>query len=187
MKAKVNKVTIRLIQGDILALNVDVIVHSTDPTLTLPHRLGTLAGPSLEQETLLLGWCDVGSAVMTGAGKLPAKKMIHAVGPRWGEGSERGKLANATWETLRLVEAGGFKSVALPAIAAGAVGGYPIENCARIMMHQIVDFTFEPLKALREIIVCLDTDVALDVFEREFERQLEELKDTGSSGKVPVL
>jgi O-acetyl-ADP-ribose deacetylase (regulator of RNase III) len=186
MKAKVNKVTIRLMQGDIFALTVDVVVHSTDPTLTISPRLAAAGGPKIEQETLLVGWCDVGSAVMTGAGRLSAQKVIHVVGPKWGEGSERGKLANATWDTLRLVEEGGYRSVALPAIATGSIGGYPVENCARIMMQQIVDYTFEPLKSLREIIICVDGDTALEPFEREFQRQLEDLTDTGSGGKVPV-
>ncbi|MCU0513673.1 MAG: macro domain-containing protein [Anaerolineae bacterium] len=187
MKAKVNKVTIRLVQGDLLSLTVEVLVHSTTPTLSLPDWLTRAAGSALERETLLIGWCDVGSAVMTGAGRLSAKKMIHAVGPRWGEGSERGKLANTTWETLRLAEEHEHKSIALPPIATGAVGGYPVENCARVMMQQIVDFTFEPLRFLREIIVCVENETEFQAFQREFTRQIEDLKDTGSGGKVPAL
>jgi O-acetyl-ADP-ribose deacetylase (regulator of RNase III) len=185
MKAKVNKVLIRLLQDNILTLSVDVIVNSTDTSLSVSPRLTAAAGSTVEQECLLLGWCDVGSAVVTNAGKLTAKKLIHAVGPRWGEGSERGKLANVTWEALRLAEEGGYRSVALPAIAT-AIGGYPVENCARIMLQQIIDFTFEPLKTVREIVVCVETETEWLAFEREFQRQIEELKDTGS-GKVPAL
>jgi O-acetyl-ADP-ribose deacetylase len=185
MKAKLNKVLIRLIQGDILALSVDVIVNSTDTSLSISSRLTATAGNTIEQECLLLGWCEVGSAVVTNAGKLAAKKLIHAVGPRWGEGSERGKLANVTWETLRLVEEGGYRSVAFPPIST-AIGGYPVENCARVMIQQIIDFTFEPLKTVREIILCVETEAEWLAFEREFQRQIEELKDTGS-GKVPAL
>lgn len=186
MKKKVNKVTIRLLQGDIFALAADALVHSTDPRLSISSRLAAAAGPSVEQECLLIGWCDVGSAIMTSAGRLQAQHVIHAVGPRWGEGSERGKLANATWEVLRLAEEVGHRSVALPAISAGAVGGYPIENCARVMLQQIIDFTFEPLKTLREIIICAENDAERLVFERELTQQIEELRDTGP-GKVPVL
>lgn len=186
MKAKVNKTTIKLIQGDILASKADAIVNSTDPTLTVSPRLAAAAGIIVEQECLLIGWCEVGGAVMTSSGKLAAQKLIHVVGPRWGEGSERGKLANATWETLRLAEENGYRSLALPAIATGAVGGYPVENCARIMLQQIVDFTFEPLKSLREIQIYVDTESELQVFERELERQLAALRDSGS-GKVPAV
>lgn len=186
MKAKVNKVTIKLTQGNILALKADVIVNSTDPTLTVSPRLAEAAGAVVEQECLLIGWCDVGGAVVTNPGKLAAQKLIHVVGPRWGEGSERGKLANATWETLRIAEENGFRSIALPAIATGAIGGYPVENCARIMLQEIIDFTFEPLKTLRDIHICVDTESELQVFQRELERQLLELKDSGS-GRVPAV
>ena len=85
-------------------------------------------------------------------------------------------------EARALLDTGGASSD-----ATGAVGGYPVENCARIMMQQIVDYTFEPLKTLREIIICVDSETALEPFEREFQRQLEDLTDTGSTGKVPVL
>jgi O-acetyl-ADP-ribose deacetylase (regulator of RNase III) len=122
--------------------------------------------------------------VITSAGDAPFEKIIHTVGPRWGEGSERGKLANATLQALRLAESNQLKSVALPAISAGALG-YPLENCAKTMFEQIIDFTFEDLRYLRTIIVCLDSELALQVFREEFIRQLDDLKESGE-GKVKV-
>jgi O-acetyl-ADP-ribose deacetylase (regulator of RNase III) len=125
----------------------------------------------------------VGSAVVTSAGRLiTVQKLIHAVGPRWGEGSERGKLANVTWECLRLTEENRLKSLAMPGISTGALG-YPVENCAKTMLTQIIDFTFENLKSLRAVTICLDNAVALEIFQNEFENQLQDLKQSGE-GKV---
>jgi len=180
MKAKINKVTIRLARETILAVKADGIVNATDPNLSLPPELAARAGVEVIHECVAIGWCDVGSAVMTSAGNLTAEKIIHAVGPRWGEGSERGKLGNVTWECLHLAETHDLKSIALPAISAGALG-YPLENCATTMLNQIVDFTFEDLKHLRTIILCLPDELAFDAFRHEFEQQLENLRQSGTA------
>ena len=185
MKAKVNKITIDIILDDIILLEVDGIVNSTDPNLTLSDALIERGGLELEKQVTRLVWCDVGDAQITEAGDMVnVSKIIHAVGPRWGEGSERGKLANATWAALNLAEDNKLKSLAMPPISVGALG-YPVENCARTMLEQIIDFTFENLKHLRNITICLNTDIALEIFQNEFKRQLESLKDSGE-GKVRV-
>lgn len=185
MKAKVNKITIHITQGDIFAFAADGIVHVTDPNLTMNPALVAQAGPTIEQQTKRLGWCDVGSAVLTDSGSMEnAIRLIHAVGPRWGEGSERGKLANTTWAILQQAEENKLKSVVLPAISVGA-NGYPLENCAITMLTKIIDFTFENVKFLRAIYLCLADETQVAIFEQEFHRQLEALKDAGE-GKVNV-
>lgn len=184
MKAKVNKVTIQIVRDDILALSVNGIVTSTDPNLSLSPDLSVKAGIDVQRECREIGWCDVGSAVITDAGNLLVEKLIHAVGPRWGEGSERAKLANVTLHCLRLAEENQLKSIALPPISTGALG-YPLEHCAKIMLTQIIDFTFEDLKYLRTVILCVVDIVAFEAFQREFERQLGDLKESGE-GKVKI-
>lgn len=184
MKAKVNKLSIELQIAEIWGLDVDAVVHSTDTHLTINPRLLQLAGPTLQDECQGIGWCDIGSAIITDAGNLPAGRIIHAAGPRWGEGSERGKLASATWNVLSLAEESQFKSIALPAISTGAMG-YPLENCALTMLTEMIDFTFEKLKHLKTIIICLENEIAFEVFKKEFRRQLETLKESGE-GKVRV-
>lgn len=184
MKAKVNKVMIQIIQDDLFSLDAAAAVNATDPNLSLPDSILVRAGDNVLRECREIGWCAVGSAVITSAGGLPFQKLIHAVGPRWGEGSERGKLANTTLHCLKLAEAAQLRSVALPAISTGAMG-YPIENCAKTMLTQIIDFTFEDLRYLRAIIVCLDNPTAYDVFCDEFARQIDELKKSGD-GRVKV-
>jgi O-acetyl-ADP-ribose deacetylase len=184
MKAQVNKVVIELVEQDIFSLNVDAVANQTDSTLTLAPSLLARAGSSVAAECRQIGHCDVGSAVITSAGALPFKKLIHVVGPRWGEGSERGKLASATWECLHLCEEYKLASVALPALSTGALG-YPVENCATTMLSQIIDFTFEDLNSLRRVLLCLDDPIALDIFQSELEAQLGELGQSGD-GKVHV-
>lgn len=185
MKAKVNKVTIHITKEDILSLAVDGIVNSTDPTLILPASWQAPVGTPLQVHLETFGGCAVGDAIITDAGNLTTtQKIIHTAGPRWGEGSERGKLSNAMWATLNVAEDNQLKSIALPPISVGTFG-YPVESCARIMLGKIIDFTFEKLKYLRTVHICLDNDNFLDIFQKEFIRQLEVLKNSGE-GKVRV-
>jgi O-acetyl-ADP-ribose deacetylase (regulator of RNase III) len=184
MKAQVNKVFIRIVRDDLLSIESAGIVVTTDVNLTVNSLLAAKAGTSVQRECIQIGWCEVGSAVVTSAGNLATDKIIHAVGPRWGEGSERGKLMNVTLACLRLAEQHRLKSLAIPPISTGALG-YPLENCAKTMLTQIVDYTFEDLKHLRHVVVCVDTAQALDVFSNEFAGQLKGLKEAGV-GKVKV-
>jgi O-acetyl-ADP-ribose deacetylase (regulator of RNase III) len=178
MKAKVNRVSIQIAEGDLLSLKVAVVVNATSTDLSLNPELLAKAGADVQRECARIGYCDVGSAVITGSGNLNSsgvEKIIHAVGPRWGEGSERGKLMNTILSCLQLAEENKLKSIVLPAISTGALG-YPVENCAKTMITQIIDFTFEELKHLRGVIICLTEPLSFSIFKREFAQQLEELK-----------
>lgn len=184
MKAKVNKVSIQILQDKIAALPVAAFVRVTDPNLSITPEFARQAGEEVIRTCREIGWCKVGSAVITPAGQLPFEKIIHAVGPRWGEGNERGNLVSVTHQCLHLAEQHQLKSVALPAISTGTLG-YPLEGCARVMLRQIVDFTFEDLRFLRSIVICLDNALALDVFNVEFGRLIHNLQTSGE-GKVKV-
>lgn len=184
MKAKVNKITIQIVQDDLLSQSVAAIVNSTDPNLHVPPTLIAKTGPLVQQICNDIGWCEIGSAVITGAGNMQIEKIIHAVGPRWGEGSERGKLANVTIACLRLAEQHHLKSLAIPAISTGVLG-YPVENCAKTMLTQIVDFTFDDPRHLRTIVLCLDNAAAYEIFTAEFTEQIQSLKEDGE-GEVIV-
>ena len=179
MKIAINKISLELVSGDILLLPVQAVVTATDTNLTPSPELIATAGEELRHETAQIGWCDVGSAVVTGSGRLPhARHVIHAVAPRWGEGTERGKLANVTWECLWLAESIHVDSIALPAISVGTPG-YPVEACAQIMISRVIDFTFESTKSLRHIVLCLADHLVFSSFATEFQRQIDQMRQSG--------
>lgn len=184
MKAKVNKVTVYIVRGNLPDQAASAIVNATDTNLSLSPALAEKGGHELQNQCRAIGWCDIGAAVITDAGNLPYEKIIHTVGPRWGEGSERAKLALATLHSLQLAETYKLKSLALTPISLGTFG-YPLENCAKTMLTQIIDFTFEKLKYLRTIILCVENDLIYTAFATQFQEQLADLKRAGE-GEVKV-
>lgn len=180
MNVTVNGMLLQLVKGDIVDLAVDAIVNPANSQLILGSGVAgavrAKGGPDIQDECLRIGWCDVGEAVMTNAGRLPAKHVIHAVAPQMGEGNEPGKLASATRASLTLAEQNELTSIALPAISTG-VFGFPLEACAQIMLRVVLDITFEEFQHLSQVTLCLYDQQAFDVFRREFEKQLAELED----------
>lgn len=178
MKVKVNKVQIHVIENKILDVSASALILVTDTNLTLDRELATRAGEEVDRARQTIRWAQVGSAVSTPAGNLPYKRLIYAIGPRWGEGSERGKLGNVVFYCLRQAEEHRLRSLVFPPISVGTMG-FPLESCARIMLGEIIDYTFEDLRSLRKVILCLPDALAGRVFESEFERQVRLLQASG--------
>jgi O-acetyl-ADP-ribose deacetylase (regulator of RNase III) len=109
----------------------------------------------------------VGQAVITGAGNLNARYVIHAVGPRMGEGNEDEKLRSATLSSLRLADDNLLRSIAFPAISAG-IFGYPVERCACIMLAMTIDY-LQGNTRLEKAVFCLFSRNDLMVFDEELE------------------
>jgi O-acetyl-ADP-ribose deacetylase (regulator of RNase III) len=147
MQAQINGQTLSLAQGDITLQEVDAIVNAANSRLAggggvdgAIHRRG---GPSIMQETdqRYPDGCPTGSAVISGAGKLPAKHVIHAVGPVW-SGGNRGEaelLAAAYRKSMELAVEHGCRSIALPALSTGAYG-YPMDQAARVALSTAIEF-----------------------------------------------
>ncbi|MDW8021502.1 MAG: macro domain-containing protein [Nitrososphaerota archaeon] len=161
-----------LVKGDITELEVDAIVNAANSSLRMGGGVaGAIlrkGGWSIQEECDRIGYCPVGGAVMTGAGKLKAKYVIHAVGPRMGEGNEDEKLRNATLNSLGVAEEHGVKSIAFPAISTG-VFGFPKDRCARIMLRTTIDY-LKRGSGIRRIIFCLYDDETYRIFSEELER-----------------
>jgi len=128
---------IELAISDITAMDVDAIVNPANEALQLGSGVaGAIrqkGGPTIQEECDKIGTCAVGQAVVTRAGKLKAKWIIHAVGPVWKGGSfgEEMLLASAVLQALRRAEDIGARSIALPAISTG-IFGFPVEQAAEI-------------------------------------------------------
>jgi O-acetyl-ADP-ribose deacetylase (regulator of RNase III) len=165
---------VELVEGDITELDVDAIVNAANEHLQLGSGVaGAIrrkGGPSIQEECNRISGTPVGTAVVTGAGNLKAKHVIHAVGPRWGEGEEDRKLAAAVRSSLALADRRGFKSIALPALSTG-VFGFPLDRAARVMLTEIHRYPQGGTK-LDRVVICLFGEEAFEVFKRELRRGL---------------
>lgn len=134
--------SIRVILGDITTLQVDAIVNSANQSLLggagVDRAIHRAAGRGILDECLTFDGCPVGESRLTKGYNLPAKYVIHAVGPMWmgGWDGEDEKLTSAYRSTLDIAEAHGFESVAFPCISRG-VQRYPIERAAEIAITTV--------------------------------------------------
>ena len=148
---------IELLDGDITTLAVDAIVNAANSRLQhgggVAGAISRRGGPSIQQESDAIGYVPVGGAAVTGAGDLPSRWVIHAVGPRMGEGDEDRKLRSATEAALERAEELGARTIAFPAISAG-IFGYPMDRCARIMTDAVRRFA-PRARSLEKVTFCL--------------------------------
>jgi len=140
---RVNKRRLFLMQGDITLADCEAIVNAANNYLKhgggVAGAIVRRGGAVIQEESDAMGYVQTGQAVITDGGNLKARYVIHAVGPRQGEGNEDQKLQAATRSVLRIVGERKIKSVAFPAISTG-IFGYSVEKCARIMLKENLDF-----------------------------------------------
>lgn len=166
--------SIRLVEGDITKVPVDAIANAANASLAggggvdgAIHRVG---GPSIMRELdgirAQSGGCPTGSAVATGAGNLPARWVLHAVGPVYRDGTrgEAELLASAYRTCLELANERGARSVSFPSISTGAYG-YPIHEAARIAIDT-VRAQLESPGSVEAVVFVLFGKSAFDVFAR---------------------
>lgn len=167
-----NETDLELVQEDITELEVDAIVNAANQDLKMgggvAGAIRKKAGRAIQNECNRIGSTPVGTAVLTGAGKLPLKHVIHAVGPRMGEGDEDRKLSAAVRAALALADRHGLDSLALPAISTGTFG-FPVDRAARIMLTEIHRYLQGGTK-LSRVVVCLYEEETYQTFLRELRR-----------------
>ena len=161
---------VETVRADITGLRVDAVVNAANGSLLggggVDGALHRAAGPGLLEECRALGGCATGDAKVTGGHRLPARWVIHAVGPVWrggGEG-EDGALASCYRRALDLAAERGARTVAFPSISTGAYG-FPFERGARIALREVRDgLARHP--ALERVVLCFFSEADLAACDR---------------------
>ncbi|GAH60651.1 unnamed protein product [marine sediment metagenome] len=165
----VKNTLIKIVQGDITDLGTDVIVNAANAQLILgggvAGAIRRKGGPKIQEECNEIGGTFIGGAVITTGGNLKAKRVIHAVGPRMGEGDEDSKLTNAVLNSLKLMDEHDLKTITFPAISTG-IFGYPIDRCAKIMILTAKRYLAGETQ-ISDVIFCLYSDSDYEVFNKE--------------------
>jgi len=174
MKVDIANSVLELLDGDITEMDTDAIVNAANAQLVLgggvAGAIRQKGGLAIQQECDKIGGTFVGGAVITTSGKLKAKYVIHAVGPRMGEGDEDEKLKNATLNSLKLADKHNLKSRSFPAISAG-IFGFPMDRCAEIMLRTTIDY-LKAKTGLKKVVFCLFGKESYAVFERQLGREI---------------
>ncbi len=166
---------LEVVEGDITALAVDAIVNAANSSLLggggVDGAIHRAAGPELVDECRLIGGCPTGEARITRGYRLPAKHVIHTVGPVWRGGThgEPDLLASCYRNSLRLAAENGVRTIAFPAISCG-IYGYPPRPAAEIAVRETRRFLDEQPSPIEEVIfVCFGDEIC-----RAYEGLLEE-------------
>ena len=172
MKWTINGKQLVLVQGDITEMDTDAIVNAANKNLILgagvAGAIRTKGGATIQEECNRIGGAPVGGAAITTGGDLKARYVIHAVGPRMGEGDEDRKLADATRHSLKLANEKGLASITFPAISTG-IFGFPKDRCARIMLTTVAETLKKEDTSLKEVAFCLWGEETLEVFQNQAE------------------
>ncbi len=176
---KINNTILSIIQGDITTQKTDAIVNAANSGLMggggvdgAIHRAG---GPAILEECKQIvekqGRLPTGKAVITSGGNLPAKYVIHTVGPVWNGGSsgEPELLASAYRESLSLAATHNLKSVSFPSISTG-VYGYPVEKAAFVAFSAVREFLENGETSIKEIVFVLFDSRTYSAYSQQFDR-----------------
>ena len=162
------KERIELIEGDITKLDVDAIVNAANSSLLggggVDGAIHYAAGPQLVEECAKLGGCPTGEAKLTKGYRLPARHVIHTVGPIWrgGNNGEPAKLANCYRNSMQIAADNGFATIAFPAISTG-VYGYPLQEAAQIAINQVIECLNE-MPSIKKVIFVLFGRKNFDIY-----------------------
>ena len=173
MKVNINNRVLELLDGDLTEMETDAVVNAANAQLILgggvAGAIKRKGGPQIQAECNKIGGTFVGGAVITTGGNLKARHVIHAVGPRMGEGNEDQKLKNATLNSLKVADENNLKSISFPAISTG-IFGFPIGRCAEIMLKTTIEY-LQGQTGLEKVVFCLFGRDSYEVFAKQLEKE----------------
>ena len=173
MEKTIKDSIIELLEGDLTEMDTDAIVNAANAALQLgggvAGAIRRKGGPTIQAECDKIGGTFVGGAVITTGGNLKAEYVIHAVGPRMGEGNEDEKLRNATLNSLKVAEKNKVKSLAFPAISTG-IFGFPVDRCAKIMLSTTIEY-LKGETSIARVVFCLFGQESYQTFVQELSHQ----------------
>ena len=167
-------IEIEVYQGDITQLELEALVNAANNRLWMgggvAGALKRAGGKEIEAEAVKKGPIPVGEAIVTGAGKLKAKYIIHAAVMGQDLQTDTEKIRQATRNSLLRGDELGIKSLAFPALGTG-VGGFPLDECARIMIHEVRQYSAGKT-GLEKVVFVLFDQPAYQAFKQKLEAQL---------------
>lgn len=173
MERKIRGSVLRLKRGDITREKVDAVVNAANTSLLggggVDGAIHSAGGPQILSECKKLRGCRPGNAKITGGGRLPARYVIHTVGPIWRGGGkgEDSTLESAYCRSLEVAQENGVKSVSFPSISTGAYG-FPIDRAARIALGAIIKF-LEAEPGIEQVNMVLFSESDLESYGRALE------------------
>ncbi len=166
---------IELVQGDLTTLDVDAIVNAANRSLLggggVDGAIHRAAGPGLLAECRALGGCDTGDAKITAGHDLPARHVIHTVGPVYRDAArDAPRLASCYRRSLEVAAAHGLRTIAFPGISTG-VYGYPVREACRVALDAVIAFLREHPDAFDRVVLCQFGAEAQAIYEEELARR----------------
>jgi len=179
-----------ILQGDLTEMDVDAIVNAANNDLQLgggvAGAIRRKGGESIQRECDEIGSIPVGGAALTSGGRLKARHVIHAASMQLGGCTTARALLSSTAHSLRIAAEKGLKTIAFPAVGTG-IAGFPLQDCAEIMLREVVDHLKQPT-TLEKVYFVLFDQAARDVFERvwnEMKAQGKVDAAAGATGNAP--
>ncbi|RKY86583.1 hypothetical protein DRQ09_06010 [candidate division KSB1 bacterium] len=172
MKVKIGSGSIEIVKGDITEQETDAIVNAANNHFWMgagvAGAIKRKGGDEIEKEAVSKGPVEVGCAVITGAGKLKSKYVIHAAGMGQNLRTDKDKVRKATLSSLELAEKHNLSSISFPSIGTG-VGGLSPYQCAPVMLNEAIEF-LQIAKNLKKVVFVLFDETNFDAFKKELER-----------------
>jgi O-acetyl-ADP-ribose deacetylase (regulator of RNase III) len=170
---KINDKVMRIVREDVTDLEVDAFVYYASPDLVLGSGWGTAiavrGGPSVQEELKGLAPVDTCGAVITAAGEMKAKHIIHAVGPRFQEENLEAKLRKTMLATLKCAEENGVGTLAFPPMGTGFYG-IALDLCAKVMLETIRAHLNNGGSSIKEVLICLMDSREFPPFEAQMDK-----------------